>query len=108
MITYNWIVSAFDCYPEKESQTDVVFNIHWRMQGTDENNNMGEVYSTQAVTYTAGSPFTTFEDITYEQAVSWLESSMGEEQVRAIKNSIDAQIENKINPPTVTKPAPWG
>lgn len=107
MNTYTWIISAFDCYPESESQSDVVFNIHWRMRGEDDAGHSAEVYSTQSVTYEAGSPFTPFDEITFEQAVQWLETSMGEELVLSTKRSIDQQIEQQINPPIVTKPAPW-
>jgi hypothetical protein len=46
--TYNWTVTAMDCYPQEGGNTDVVFNVHWTCSGTD-GTYSGSVYSTCAV-----------------------------------------------------------
>lgn len=105
--TYKWDFSAFDCYPSEASQTDVVFNIHWRLTADDGAGHQADCYSTQAVKYEAGSPFTPFNALTPEQVQVWVETAMGEEQVAAHKAGLDAQIQQLVNPIQITLPAPW-
>jgi hypothetical protein len=31
MINYTWNVSTVDVYPTDEGQTDVIYNVHWRL-----------------------------------------------------------------------------
>ena len=34
-ISYAWDVSTVDTYPTKDSNSDVVYNVHWRLTATD-------------------------------------------------------------------------
>ena len=38
-INYAWDVSTVDTYPTKDSNADVVYNVHWRLTATDDTNN---------------------------------------------------------------------
>ena len=38
-ISYNWNVSTVDTYPTLDSNADVIYNVHWRITGTDDANN---------------------------------------------------------------------
>jgi hypothetical protein len=38
-ISYSWNVSTVDTYPTHNSQSDVVYNVHWRLTATDDANN---------------------------------------------------------------------
>ena len=40
-IGYTWNVSTVDTYPTKDSKSDVVYNVHWRLTATDDTNNSG-------------------------------------------------------------------
>jgi len=104
---YTWEFPAFDCYPEYQSHADVIFTIHWRVTADDGNGHMASCYGTQAVTFTAGSPFTPFNEITFDQAQHWVQAAMGFEQLDAMRESLDQQIEDQIHPKAVTLPAPW-
>lgn len=105
--TYTWDFPAFDCYPSEASLIDVVFNIHWRCTADDGNGHVACIYSTQAVTYEAGAPFTPFDQITFDQAQEWVQAAMGFEAVEALQQALDQQIQDQISPKTVTLPAPW-
>ena len=35
-IGYTWDVSTVDTYPTKDSKSDVVYNVHWRLTATDD------------------------------------------------------------------------
>jgi hypothetical protein len=102
--TYNWIVEQMDCYPTYESQSDVVFTVHWRANATDGTHN-ATIYSTQSLTYTAGSPFTPFNQLTQNQVLEWIWAS-GVDQT-ATQTALDTMIANQVNPPVVTPPLPW-
>lgn len=106
-ITYTWEFPAFDCYPTEASLVDVVFNIHWRCMADDGEGHTATIYNTQAVTHSPEDPFTPFDEITPEQAQAWVQGAMGIDQVTALQEALDQMIANQINPPVVTKPAPW-
>jgi hypothetical protein len=111
MITYTWDCRTVDCYPTKDEQgvelTDVVYNIHWRLTGTEESG--GKKYSatvigTQMVAAEDIDPatFVPFEDLTNEIATGWCTTSMGPEQVTNLETSVANQIAGQINPTSIT------
>lgn len=102
-MTYTWNNKTVDTYPSLEGESDVIFNVHWRLTGADDSGNTGSVYGTQSLETSDLSDFTSFADITEEQVNGWVEAAMGEEEVQAKKDAIDAQIAEKINPTVVTK-----
>ena len=50
-INYAWDVSTVDTYPTKDSNSDVVYNVHWRLKATDDTNT-----DTDCLLYTSPSP----------------------------------------------------
>lgn len=105
-ITYSWNFTAFDCYPQAEGETDVVFTIHYTYLGTD-GEHTASVYSTVPVTYQAGDPYIPFNELTPEIVTGWTVEALGAEQVAAMQTNIAGQIEQQINPSQVTLPPPW-
>jgi len=102
--TYTWLIEAIDCYPTAEQQTDVAFNIHWRCNATDDTHN-ATIYSTCAVTYTAGSPFTPYAQLTKDQVLGWIWGSGVNKD--ATQASLDTMIANIINPPVISPALPF-
>ena len=102
-MTYTWNNKTVDTYPSLEGKTDVIFNVHWRLTGQDEDGNVGSSYGTQSLETSDLSNFTAFADITEEDINGWVETALGEEKVTGLKTSIDAQIAEQINPTVVTK-----
>jgi len=109
-IGYTWDVSTVDTYPTLDGNADVVYNVHWRLtaeddanQDADGNNWTASSYGTQSVDTSDLSSFTSFADLTSSDVQGWVEAAMGEEAVTALKAGLDAQIEAKINPTSVTK-----
>ena len=108
MATFNWIVTAMDCYPQAEGETDVVFIVHWTCAGTQVENGTtynSSVYSTCGVTYVAGTPYTPYADLTQDQVLGWIWAN-GVDQT-ATEAAVQQQINNLINPPVVQPPLPW-
>ena len=109
-ISYSWNVSTVDTYPTHNSQSDVVYNVHWRLTATDDANNdadgnnwTADVYGSQAVDTSDLSSFTAFADLTASNVQGWVEAALGADKVTAMKASLDANIAAKITPTSVTK-----
>ena len=105
-INYNWTINPLEAYPTQAGETDVVFVAHWQLHATTGSYSATSI-GTQALTYEAGTPFTPFNELTLEQVTGWVETAMGEERVTELKAGLATQIENQINPPTVTLQSPW-
>lgn len=105
-ISYNWSVAQMDAYPEYEGNTDVVFTVHWRMDGVDGDHTAG-VYGSVGLTLDPEATFTPFASLTEAQVIGWVKDALGEEQVTGYEESVAGQIEAQINPPVVTPPLPW-
>jgi len=108
--TYSWTINALDTYPTQDSLANVVYNIHWGLTATsDQNDTDGNPYTatsigTQVVAAPDADDYTAFDDLTQEIVEGWLEAS--DLDVDAIKTGLDAQIEEKITPTSVTKQLP--
>lgn len=103
---YNWSVVQMDAYPEYEGHTDVVFIVHWRLNGTDGEYTAG-AYGSVGVTLDPEATYTPYADLTQAQVVGWVQDALGEEQVASYEANVAAQIDALVNPPVVTPPLPW-
>lgn len=106
---YNWNFSVLECYPQKEENKDVVCLVHWQYTGKKEVD--GKEYSstiigTQSLPLPQDS-FVPFEDLTKVLVENWVEAEMGEDRMTAMKESIEKQIDNQINPPVLQLTPPW-
>jgi len=100
-MTYEWNCKTVDVHPQAEGETDVVYNVHWIVTGT-EGDYSAKSIGTQTVTVDPETPFIPFEDLTNEIIVGWTKEAMGEDQVQAIEDSIASQIAELENPTSVT------
>ena len=108
-ISYTWNVSTVDT-KTIDSNDDVIFNVHWRLnaeddanQDADGNNWTAGVYGTQSLDTSDLSNFTNFDSVTSSQVQGWVEAAMGAEAVQNLKDGLDAQIAALITPASVTK-----
>ena len=102
--TINWVIEAMNSYPTAEGQSDVVFSVHWRCNGSQDNYS-ASIYGTAGVTYEAGAPYTPYNELTQEQVLQWVWDNGVDKAVT--ESAIQTQIDNLINPPVVTLPLPW-
>jgi hypothetical protein len=105
-VAYNWSVAQMDAYPTYENYTDVVFTVHWRLDGTD-GEHTADVYGSVGLTLDPDAPFTPYADLTEAQVIGWVQDALGEEQVASYEASVTAQVAALANPPVVTPPLPW-
>ena len=112
-INYTWNVSTVDV-KEIDGNADTVFNVHWRLTGTDDANTVKDmsdndiaaaatVYGTVGLDTEDLSDFIAFADLTVSDVQGWVEAAMGEEEVQAKKDSLDATIAELVTPTVQTK-----
>ena len=109
-ISYTWDVKTVDTYPTKDSKSDVVYNVHWRLTATDDVNNDAEdnsltatVYGSQALDTSDLSSFTEFADLTASDVQGWVEAALTTDTVNDMKDSLDSTIEELVTPTSVQK-----
>ena len=112
-INYTWDVKTVDV-KEIDGNADTVFNVHWRLNAEDDANTVKDmqgndvpatasVYGTQSLDTSDLSDFTAFADLTASDVQGWVEAAMGEEEVQAKKDSLDATIAELVTPTVQTK-----
>tara|TARA_R110002020_G_scaffold380810_1_gene591993 strand:+ start:94 stop:438 length:345 start_codon:yes stop_codon:yes gene_type:complete len=109
-ISYEWDVSTVDTYPTKDSNSDVVYNVHWRLTATDGTNKDSEgnnwvvyAYGTQELDTDSISSFTAFGSLNAAKVQGWVEAAIGADKVTEIKTGLNNQIAKKITPTSVRK-----
>ena len=109
-ISYAWDVKTVDTYPTKDSKSDVVYNVHWRLTATDDTNNDADgnpqtatVYGSQGLDTSDLSSFTEFADLTASDVQGWVEAALTADTVNDMKDSLDSTIEELVTPTSVQK-----
>ena len=98
-INYTWDVSTVDTYPTKDSNADVVYNVHWKLKATDDtnkdsngNNWSAELYGTQVLNTKSISSFVAFGSLDAAKVQGWVEAAMGADEVSRWKGILDRKI----------------
>jgi len=97
-MSYQWKVAALDYAVSQDGLSNVVTTVHWTVSKEDENGNSGSSYGTQGLPAPDPSSFTDWDNLDEFTVLTWATNEMGEEQVTAIQDSVDAQIAEKANP----------
>ena len=108
--TYTWDCSVVDTYPSHTddnsvTQSDVVYNVHWRVTGNDGVNTTTNI-GTQTLEVSDLSSFTSFDSITHDDMVAWTKAALGAERVSELESSLDAKLAELANPTSVTREIP--
>jgi hypothetical protein len=104
VITYDWNCKTVDVYPKDGEFTDVVYNVHWIVVGSDDSETplQASAYGTQVLNTSDITDFKPFDQLTNEEVVAWTKSTMGEEAVLELEVNIANQIALLINPTSIT------
>ena len=107
MNTYTWNVenNGLECFPTFESQINVVFKVHWKVNATDGINNVS-IFGKQLLDYKKDN-FVEFSNLTEEQIINWVQSAMGTDKVTEIQTQLDNMINDLANPSIVLPKLPW-
>lgn len=103
--TFTWNCSEVETYvshtdDNNNTESDVIFRVHWRLKGVDSNSNQSGASGTVELDVSDLSSFTDFASITTSDVQTWVESALGSEKVQEIKDKIDDDIALIITPVT--------
>jgi hypothetical protein len=107
--SYAWNCKTLDCYKTKDSKSDVVYTVHWRLNATsdqkdsEDNFYVASVYGAEPISTDDLSNFKPFADLTNAIVTGWVETAMGADTVASLKSGLDANIAEQITPTTETK-----
>lgn len=105
-VTYVWALGPLDVKLAEDGLTNVVYNVNWRLIGTD-GAYSADVYGSCGVPAPAPDAFTPYDQLTEAQVQGWVETALGDEQVAAYKDSIARNIELQKNPVDASLQPPW-
>jgi len=105
-VTYNWTINTMDAYPTVGTLTDVVFNVHWTVNGTDGVRTV-PAYGTTGITLNPNDTFIPYANLTQDEVVGWVKEALGAEEVASIEADLARQLDELANPKVVTNPLPW-
>jgi hypothetical protein len=107
--TYTWDCRTVDTYPSHtdaqdpaNTESDVVYNVHWRVTGSD-GTNEATVIGTQTIDVDDLGTFTAFADVTHDNMIAWTKAAMGTDAVSDIEDSLDSQLVELATPTSVTR-----
>tara|TARA_R110000772_G_scaffold137829_5_gene246772 strand:- start:359 stop:724 length:366 start_codon:yes stop_codon:yes gene_type:complete len=108
-VSYLWNCTRVDAYPVEDENPDVVYNVYWSLLGASNEDLMssGQPYQastvgTQILDTSTITEFIPFEDLTNEIVTNWVIAAMGTEAVDAFKLVIANQIDEQINPTSLS------
>jgi hypothetical protein len=118
MTTFNWNITQLNVYPKKDSKQDVVFTVHWTLEGVEDVEGehtdsfygleytkfIGSSYGSVGVTLEPNAPYTAYADLTKDQVLGWVWASVNKDEIEA---NVQAEIDKKKNPTVVTPILPW-
>ena len=105
MTTFQWTIVSMPAYSMIDGQSDVVFQVNWAFQAMEGKMALNAVANGSVpVTYTSGSPFTPYDQLTQEQVWGWINPSIDRPAVEA---NLQAMLDAQQNPEVVTPPLPW-
>lgn len=105
-ITYTWEIESLDCVPSIKGKTKVVSCVHWRVNATDGTNNT-TIYGAQSLSYDENAAFLSYDALTKDTVVGWVQEVMGIDAVTKLQETLDKQLQNLATPPVITPPLPW-
>jgi len=93
-------------YPTYESQTNVIFQIAWILNGIDSETGLsGATPGRTDITYVAGDPFTPYAQLTQSQVQDWINANTTTEQLTTYQNQVASRISEQQQQKTL--PVPW-
>lgn len=121
--TFNWQVTAMTAYPQYAGETDVVFKVAWSCTATQSFDGVdytNSSFGSTSVTYTAGTPYTPYDQLTNDQVIGWVKAALDApvpsgpngqttpgHGVADVEGALQVAINQQMNPPFVNPPLPW-
>lgn len=93
MVTYKWSIRLLGSKPASLGEKYFVDLISWSYNASDDEGNYAACFGTTQLSQNQNTNFTPLEDLTKEQVIGWLLNALGEQEVNALKASLDTQLQ---------------
>ena len=108
-----WNVVSLDATKTVGSLSDVVTTVHWTASNSETVGSgdsavihSGSAYGSVSLAEADSGSFTPYADITKDNAITWVKSALGSDEVTKVETEIAAQITAWKTPPTYSG-VPW-
>lgn len=107
MANATWDIAQLERHlPDGDTCPDgAVYTAHWTVS-LEENGETASSYGSVGIGEPDPADFTPFDQLTKEQVVNWVLSTLGIDQVVTIEEALHNQIQQKLNP-TSASGLPW-
>lgn len=105
-IAYMWQFDSLDVFPTYSTVTDAVESMHWRLTASDGLGHLAEAYGEEKTGPIDVNNFIPYQDLTLADVQGWCETQMGP-QLDIVKASLVGQIDEQIDPTTLSLAPPW-
>lgn len=104
--TYTWKINSM--YTLQQPDPDYVVNVLWTLTGTD-GTHTASIEGSCMFNSEQESEFIPYDQLTEEQVIGWVQTSLGEIGVGNMQANVDGQIGYIVNPPVSPRvtPLPW-
>jgi len=104
VVTYTWVFSPLDVKLSADGLTNVVYNVNWRLIGTD-GTYSANVYGSVGLPVPSPAAFTTYDQLTEATGVGWIPAN----QIGSAPACVQGQLDSMANPPVSPEntPLPW-
>ena len=103
--SYNWSISGLEILPELNGQQNVVYRVQWVLSTTDGINSYC-IGNSSDIDFDPNSDFVSYENLTEEEVLSWVQSALGTETILSLQNDMDNKLLSMPQPNN--KPSlPW-
>lgn len=93
MVTYKWSIRLLGSKPASLGEKYFVDLISWSYNASDDEGNYAACFGTTQLSQNQNTNFTPLADLTEEQVIGWLLNALGEQEVNALKASLDTQLQ---------------
>ena len=102
--TYTWDCKTVDTYPTHAKREHVIYNVHWRVTGSDGTNEATHI-GTQILNTEdlASLSFIAFNSVRHFNVIEWTKAELGEERIAEIESALDATLAELATPTSVTR-----
>ena len=107
MATITWAIANLERkLPDGDVPPDgQVYTAHWTVNLEDQGETAG-AYGSVGFGDPDPDNYTPFDQLLEDQVIDWVKTALGDEQVASIEASLEAQIQEKLNP-THAAGLPW-
>lgn len=106
MTQFEWQIGPLDVRLSEDGLSKIITSVHWRLVATRDNL-QESVYGTAGLPAPDAADFTPFEQLDKNSVLSWVIAAIGEDHVASMKESLESQLERRLNPVEVSMTPPW-